>query len=244
MSHVVFHHTQRWNHRHHSNCSLGNSHWNAKGEDLCLILDQYVKLLFRQVFGLVVQVSSIGRALGLNIRLTLHVWSHRRPSPESSRETLKYLEPYFLRGPEVRNYHLTHVHQNLLGIQNHPQTSPFAASSRLFASFALIYAAVCLMHIFLCRCKHGDVGSPGFVGGRPELRPRHRSRCWELLWSSRVYVPSWCVIPLSTQNFERRFRTISVCKILIQSSNYVWNYHDYEAKEAVYGTRLHSANIY
>lgn len=51
------------------------------------------------------------------------------------------------------------------------------------------------------------------------------------------------VIPLSTQKSERRFRTISVCKILSQSSNYVWNYHDYEAKEAVGGTRLHSANI-
>ena len=39
------------------------------------------------------------------------------------------------------------------------------------------------------RCKYGDVGSSGAVGGRPELRPRHRTRCWKLLWSSWVYGP-------------------------------------------------------
>lgn len=42
---------------------------------------------------------------------------------------------------------------------------------------------------FVTRCEHGDAGSASTVGGRPELRPWHRSRCWKLLWSSWVYGP-------------------------------------------------------
>jgi len=38
------------------------------------------------------------------------------------------------------------------------------------------------------RSEHGDAGSPGPVGGGPELRTRDRTRHRKLLWRSRVYV--------------------------------------------------------
>lgn len=111
MSHFVSCHNQRWNHWHHSNCSLGNSYWHAKGKYLGLMFDQCVspvllKVIFETIFWILfLKWKTSAKVLGHNICVNLHVWSHRRPSPECSKETLKYLEPYFLQGPEVRDLH-------------------------------------------------------------------------------------------------------------------------------------------
>lgn len=58
--------------------------------------------------------------------------------------------------------------------------------------------------LFIIRCEHGDAGSPGIVGGGPELRPWHRSRCRKLLRSSWVYEPL----------FGDDFLRCQICRVL------------------------------
>lgn len=87
----------------------------------------------------------------------------------------------------TRGERLTFIHviKNLFCIQNHITFhNYFVIQHHYLALFALICAGGCLINIFLCRCKHGDVRSPGFVGGGPELWPWHRARCWKLLRGS------------------------------------------------------------
>lgn len=74
MSHLVSHYYQRWDHWHHSDCSLGNPHRNAKGNTLDVILKLWV---FEVIF-----TSSLSKhKRWLIIHSAFRQWSFSSSSP-------------------------------------------------------------------------------------------------------------------------------------------------------------------